>query len=85
MGKVMAGHTVPHFQNDGGHRLIEIGVKEFMCVGSSPPFDHPHVYLDMGGDAEKICPYCSTLFRFNPILGEMVTIPVGAAFHEQAA
>jgi uncharacterized Zn-finger protein len=85
MGQTMAGHAVPHFQNDGGHRMIEIGVKEFMCVGANPPFDHPHVYLDMGADAEKICPYCSTLYRFNVALAASATIPDGAAFHEQAA
>lgn len=81
----MAGHSVPHFQNDGGHRLIEIGVKEFMCVGANPPFDHPHVYLDMGADSEKICPYCSTLYRINASLGAAASIPDGAAFHDQAA
>jgi uncharacterized Zn-finger protein len=84
-GQIMAGHAVPHFQNDSGHRIIEIGVKEFMCVGASPPFDHPHVYLDMGADAEKICPYCSTLFRFNPKLGSEETSPKGGAYDDQAA
>lgn len=81
----MAGHAVPHFQNDGGHHAIEIGVREFMCVGANPPFDHPHVYLDMGADAEKICPYCSTLYRFNSKLGAAETAPAGAAYHDQAA
>ena len=51
----MAGGTIPHFQNDAGHPAIEIGVKEFMCVGANPPFDHPHVFLDMGADDEKVC------------------------------
>ena len=46
----MAGGTIPHFQNDAGHATIDIGVKEFMCVGANPPFDHPHVFLDMGSD-----------------------------------
>ena len=46
----MAGHGIPHFQNDGGHRLIQIGVKEFMCTGASVPYDHPHIYIDMGDD-----------------------------------
>ena len=36
-----------------------------MCVGEKPPFDHPHVFLDMGDATEIICPYCSTLFRFD--------------------
>ena len=33
------------------------------CVSArSAPFDHPHVFLDMGDDREIICPYCSTLY-----------------------
>jgi uncharacterized Zn-finger protein len=81
----MAGHSIPHFQNDGGHRTIEIGVKEFMCVGASVPYDHPHVFLDMGDDNEKVCPYCSTLFRYNPRLKATQTDPVGCIFTNQAA
>ena len=29
----MAEHVVPHFHNDPGVPVIEIGAKEFMCVG----------------------------------------------------
>ena len=61
----MAEGFISHFQNDAGHAMIEIGVKKFMCVGANPPFDHPHVFLDMGADAEKVCPYCSTLYRYS--------------------
>ncbi len=61
----MADHIVPHFHNDAGVPAVSIGVKEFMCVGAKPPFDHPHVFLDMGDDDEKICPYCSTLYRYS--------------------
>ena len=61
----MAEHVVPHFHNDPGVPVIEIGAKEFMCVGATPPYDHPHVFLDMGDDNEIICPYCSTLYRFD--------------------
>ena len=50
-------------------RAIDIGVREFMCVGAQPPFDHPHVYLDMGDADEKVCPYCSTLYRYRAGLG----------------
>ena len=81
----MAGHSIPHFQNDGGHRAIEIGVKEFMCVGASVPYDHPHVFLDMGDDNEKVCPYCSTLYRYNPTFKAAQTDPVGCTFTNQAA
>ncbi|WP_349357437.1 zinc-finger domain-containing protein [Stappia sp.] len=64
----MADGVVPHFQNDGGLDKIEIGAKEFQCIGAKPPFDHPHVYLDMGDETEIVCPYCSTLYRYNPDL-----------------
>jgi uncharacterized Zn-finger protein len=65
----MADSVVPHFHNDAGVPVIEIGSQEFMCVGANPPFDHPHVFLDLGNDNEIICPYCSTLYRFAPDLG----------------
>jgi uncharacterized Zn-finger protein len=65
----MADLIVPHFHNDAGVSVIEIGAREFMCVGALPPFDHPHVFLDMGADNEIICPYCSTLYRHDPARG----------------
>jgi len=58
----MAQTLVPHLVNDKGVDKIKIGVKEFQCMGAKPPHDHPHVYLDMGHDAQIVCPYCSTLF-----------------------
>jgi uncharacterized Zn-finger protein len=58
----MAQTLVPHLVNDQGVDRITIGVKEFQCMGASPPHDHPHVYLDMGHEAQIVCPYCSTLF-----------------------
>lgn len=76
----MADHHIPHFQNDGGYKSIEIGAKEFMCIGANPPFDHPHVFLDMGADVEKICPYCSTLYRYNNDLKELETRPEGCSY-----
>ena len=36
---VMADHVVPHFHNTPGVPVIEIGAREFMCVGATPPFD----------------------------------------------
>jgi len=64
----MAHSIVPHLANDQGAEKIFIGVKEFQCMGARAPYDHPHVYLDMGADSELICPYCSTLYRFDPKL-----------------
>lgn len=81
----MAVGTIPHFQNDAGHARIEIGVREFMCVGAKPPHDHPHVYLDMGDDGEKICPYCSTLYAYDPALAAGETRPADALYTDRAA
>jgi uncharacterized Zn-finger protein len=78
-GFLMAEHVVPHFHNNPGVPVIEIGAKEFMCVGAKPPFDHPHVFLDMGDDDEIICPYCSTLYRLNPALNSHSAKPAECA------
>ncbi len=58
-------HSTPHFHNGPGARAVRIGAKEFMCIGAPPPFDHPHIFIDMGDASEAICPYCSTLFVFD--------------------
>jgi uncharacterized Zn-finger protein len=79
----MAGHATPHFHNSVGHRSIEIGVKEFMCVGAAAPYDHPHVFLDMGDDSERVCPYCSTLYRYNPSLKPYETVPANCLYTEE--
>lgn len=76
----MSDHIIPHFQNSDGHRVIEIGVKEFMCVGANPPFDHPHIFIDMGADTEAVCPYCSTLYRYNSKLDATTTVPAGCTY-----
>ena len=62
-----------------GVPVIEIGAKEFMCVGATPPYDHPHVFLDMGEDNEIICPYCSTLYRHDPSLDPHAARPAECA------
>lgn len=73
----MADNIIPHFQNDAGVPAIDIGVREFMCIGALPPFDHPHVYLDIGDADEKVCPYCSTLYRHRADIGPAETRPPG--------
>ncbi len=75
----MADHVVPHFHNNPGVPVIEIGTKEFQCVGAAPPYDHPHVFLDMGDDSEIICPYCSTLYRFDAKLNSHAARPTECA------
>ena len=82
--KDMADRIVPHFHNTPGVAVIEIGAKEFMCEGELAPFDHPHVFLDMGDANEIICPYCSTLFRHDPTLDPHAARPPECALPESA-
>jgi uncharacterized Zn-finger protein len=81
----MTDNIVPHFHNDPGVPVIEIGATEFMCVGAKPPFDHPHIFCDMGNDAEYICPYCSTLYRHDPALAPDAARPAECALDPAAA
>jgi len=76
----MAQTLVPHFVNDVGVNRIKIGVKEFQCMGATPPQDHPHVYLDMGDENQIVCPYCSTLFEFDEELEASESKPSGCVF-----
>jgi len=80
----MSDEIVPHFHNDPGVPVIEIGAKKFMCIGARPPFDHPHVFCDMGEDTEYVCPYCSTLYRYDPALPPDGARPPECALHETA-
>lgn len=64
----------PKFHNDLGVPEIHIDVREFECIGASPPHDHPHIYLDMGENDAILCPYCATKFVTSHQL-ESATIP----------
>jgi uncharacterized Zn-finger protein len=76
----MSTNATMHFQNSAGLAVVEIGVKEFMCVGALPPHDHPHIFIDMGDDTEQVCSYCSTLYRYNPTLKPYETLPPGHVY-----
>ena len=52
---MMADHSIPHFHNDLGVKVIRVGSKEFMCQGANEPFDHPHIFIDLGSDDEAVC------------------------------
>ena len=80
----MAGSHVPHLANDLGAETIFIGVKELQCMGARPPQDHPHVFLDMGQDAQVLCPYCSTLYIHDDRLAAHETAPEGSIVEEHA-
>lgn len=77
----MHGPATPKFTNDAGVADIRIGVKEFECVGATPPNDHPHIFLDMGRGLEIICPYCSTLYKFDASLNAGQAVPASAVYH----
>jgi len=75
----------PHFHNTPGVERVRIGSKEFMCMGALPPFDHPHEFLDMGDEMEIICPYCSTVFEYDPDLDPHDANPEGCITAEAVA
>jgi uncharacterized Zn-finger protein len=81
----MADPVIPHFHNDPGVPVVEIGTREFQCMGARPPHDHPHVYLDMGEKDEIVCPYCSTLYRFDAALAPDRARPAECARERAAA
>jgi hypothetical protein len=57
-------------------------VKEFECIGVSPPQDHPHIYINMGEAHTILCPYCGTRFRFDPRLTPPDADPPDSFFAE---
>jgi uncharacterized Zn-finger protein len=61
-------HGTPHFHNQPGLAAIKTRAREFMCIGALPPFDHPHIFIDMGDESDIVCSYCSTRFVFDPSL-----------------
>lgn len=81
----MAAAVVPHFANDKGAEKIFVGVKELQCMGARPPFDHPHVFLDMGVDNQVLCPYCSTLYLYDARLAATECDPADCLVVVEAA
>jgi uncharacterized Zn-finger protein len=74
--------SYPKFHNELGVSIVRIGCREFKCIGEKPPQDHPHIYLNMGDTGEIICPYCSTLFRFDPTLGAHEADPADCLYDD---
>jgi uncharacterized Zn-finger protein len=73
--------ALPKFHNDPAYPEISIGVVEFACIGCLPPHDHPHVYLAI--ERERVmCPYCSTMFRYQSHLGREETSPAGLYYED---
>lgn len=68
------------FLNDLGVPRIMVGVRQFECIGASPPHDHPHVFLEMGESSEVLCPYCATIFTFDGTLARRETRPPNCCY-----
>jgi uncharacterized Zn-finger protein len=68
------------FHNQPAVPEIRLGVRQFNCIGALPPHDHPHVYLAM--ETAVLCPYCSTLFRFDARLAPTETDPADCHFED---
>ncbi len=81
----MAEHSTPHFHNTPGVAVIHVGAREFMCIGATPPFDHPHIFIDMGDDDETVCSYCSTLYRYKAELAVGAAEPAACVWHPAPA
>jgi uncharacterized Zn-finger protein len=81
----MSGSGYLKFRNDRGVPEIRIGVREFKCIGESPPQDHPHIYIDMGQTDTILCPYCGTRFRFDPRLTSLDAERPDSLFADQRA
>jgi uncharacterized Zn-finger protein len=79
MNSALQMESYPKFHNQLGVPIIRVGCREFECIGDKPPQDHPHIYLKMGDVSEIVCPYCSTLFRFDPSLGAYEADPTDCA------
>lgn len=79
----MAEHGTPHFHNQPGLPVIKVSVKEFMCIGALPPFDHPHIFIDMGDETDIVCSYCSTRFVHEPSL-KALCVPADCVYMPNA-
>lgn len=62
---MMSDTHTPHFHNEAGVPIIRIGTRTLQCIGAKPPFDHPHIFLEMGEKMEITCPYCSTVYKYE--------------------
>ena len=52
---------------------IRVGVKEFMCMGASPPMDHPHIFIDMGARRKRSAPIARPASSMTALSAPMPT------------
>ena len=73
----MNRNTYPIYKNDIGAKVIKIGVKNFMCMGETPPMDHPWIFIAMKDRNSVHCLYCNTIFKYDPALSFKDSDPDG--------
>lgn len=78
----MAANNLPHFHNNPKASRVRIGAKKFMRISDLPPFDHPHIFIDMRERNEIACPYCSALYAYDRRLTGKCE-PAECAFHSE--
>jgi uncharacterized Zn-finger protein len=83
LSRALQMESYPKFHNEVGVPIVRLGCREFKCIGDKPPQDHPHIYLKIGDASEIVCPYCSTLFRFDPNLGANEADPADCAYGDR--
>ena len=83
LSRALQMESYPKFHNEVGVPIVRIGCREFKCIGDKPPQDHPHIYLKIGDASEIVCPYCSTLFRFDPSLAAHEVDPADCAYGDR--
>lgn len=45
---------------------IYVNSTRVSCDGGGGALGHPRVFLEMGADGQKVCPYCSRHFVYAP-------------------
>jgi uncharacterized Zn-finger protein len=80
LGTIMHEGRYRQLQNDRAVPEIRIGMREFNCIGASPPHDHPHVYINMGDHDTILCPYCATRYTYDARLAPFGVDPEDSLF-----
>ena len=58
----MVQSATPKISNNDGAQVVFVAVKEFECFGAEPPYDHPHIYLDMVAKMKSFAPIARPVF-----------------------
>ena len=70
--------TIDFYTQVMGMRLVKV-----IQNRDDPP--STHIFLDMGGDNEIVCPYCSTLYVYNSDLAADESSPADCTWNPKAA